>query len=195
MEPIDCFMLEETTLFRESLRRYGGDGCRGGGCHDALIVINPAVDKAGCEHGGSSADDFPHNDPRWPVQCEDCDYVFTDNDQWQHSFHRLYSGNGMTCTLRDAPVGSMYYADWMWHKGPDGHSLAVVLPPDRHVWLVDSQASNCTMPQDTEHRCWCRHGVPPMITVDKSGLTCAAGAGSIQTKTWHGFLRNGQLVS
>lgn len=33
-----------------------------------------------------------------------------------------------------------------------------------------------------------------MITVDKNGTTCAAGAGSISAGPYHGFLRNGQLV-
>jgi hypothetical protein len=33
------------------------------------------------------------------------------------------------------------------------------------------------------------------LTVDKNGDTCAAGAGSILTPAWHGFLRNGELVA
>jgi hypothetical protein len=39
-----------------------------------------------------------------------------------------------------------------------------------------------------------RHGTPPDVTVDKNGLTCNAGGGSIQVPGWHGFLRNGELV-
>jgi hypothetical protein len=57
------------------------------------------------------------------------------------------------------------------------------------------RASNCTMPNDMLHRCWVRHGNPPMITVDKNGPTCGAGAGSILSGNWHGFLRNGELVT
>jgi len=33
-----------------------------------------------------------------------------------------------------------------------------------------------------------------VFTVDKNGDACAAGAGSILTPTWHGFLQNGELV-
>ncbi len=107
--------------------------------------------------------------------------------------------------------------------GPDGHALVVRCPID-HDWLVDGRASNCTEacvncgrpyhahfdgnkdyttancehgyePRDGgAHRCWVRHGTPPNVTVDKNGLTCSAGAGSIQTPGWHGFLRNGELV-
>jgi hypothetical protein len=61
-------------------------------------------------------------------------------------------------------------------------------------WNIDSRASNCTLKNDRLHRCWIRHGVPPNITVDKAGKTCAAGAGSIQAGSYHGFLRNGQLT-
>ena len=51
-----------------------------------------------------------------------------------------------------------------------------------------------TGPYGLAHRCWCRHGEPPNITVDKNGPTCPAGAGSIQCNDWHGYLRNGELV-
>lgn len=46
------------------------------------------------------------------------------------------------------------------------------------------------------HFCWVRHGTPPheKVHVDKSGVTCGAGAGSIATGSWHGFLHNGELV-
>lgn len=103
---------------------------------------------------------------------------------------------GELMTLRDAPPGAMWDAWWYSEsfKGPDGMCLVVKCPPDGTEWLIDSRASNCTMPNDNEHNCWIRHGAPPNITVDKNGRSCAAGAGSIQTKTWHGFLRNGMLV-
>lgn len=44
------------------------------------------------------------------------------------------------------------------------------------------------------HKCWVREGVPPRLTVGKNGVTCGAGAGSILTPKWHGFLRDGKLV-
>lgn len=86
-----------------------------------------------------------------------------------------------------------YVPEWC---GPDGRALAVVCP-DGHHWHVDSQASNCTKPEDKVHRCWVRHGKPEdgTLHVDKNGNTCAAGAGSILTPTWHGFLHNGHLIT
>jgi hypothetical protein len=80
------------------------------------------------------------------------------------------------------------------HEPPCRMHLVVVCP-DGHWWNIDSRASNCTMKEDKTHRCWVRHGDPPNITVDKDGATCNAGAGSIQTPGWHGFLRNGELVA
>lgn len=79
------------------------------------------------------------------------------------------------------------------HHFFSGPQLTVILP-DLQPWDIDSRASNCTMPDDFEHRCWIRHGEPPANTVDKNGLTCAAGGGSIQTGSWHGYLRDGLLV-
>lgn len=61
-------------------------------------------------------------------------------------------------------------------------------------WVIDSRANNCTRKDDRTHRCWIRHGVVPLVTVDKKGISCQAGAGSIQCGSYHGFLRNGVLV-
>lgn len=44
------------------------------------------------------------------------------------------------------------------------------------------------------HKCWVRHGTPPRVTVDKDGLTCGAGAGSIAVPGYHGHLQNGYLT-
>jgi hypothetical protein len=48
-----------------------------------------------------------------------------------------------------------------------------------------------------DHRCWVRHGyVRQQVHVDKNGVTCNAGAGSIVSPNgWHGFLHNGHLTS
>jgi hypothetical protein len=100
---------------------------------------------------------------------------------------------GEFTTIEEAPVGAMWYADWMptaW-KGQDGHALFVKTPGGD--WGIDMRASNCTKPDDNVHKCWVRHGAPPDVTVDKNGLTCAAGAGSIVIGNYHGFLRNGYL--
>lgn len=81
--------------------------------------------------------------------------------------------------------------------GPDGLAIAC-RHVDGHSWHIDGRASNCTKPNDYEHRCWVRHGtVGEKLTVDKNGLTCAAGAGSFymgEKNEWHGFVRDGKLT-
>ena len=92
----------------------------------------------------------------------------------------------------------MMYDAWWLHDepnfcGPDGKAMHLVCP-DGSIWHIDGRASNCTDPHEWTHRCWVRHGEAPQLTVDKNGHTCQAGAGSIQTARWHGFLRGGELV-
>lgn len=99
------------------------------------------------------------------------------------------------------PAGAIWRAVWMpvnwcWENETEPH-LIVRCPNGDGVrdWDIDSRCSKCTLPDDKVHRCWVRHGDVPVLTVDKVGLTCAAGAGSIQLPLWHGFLRNGELVA
>ena len=95
------------------------------------------------------------------------------------------------------PVGACYAADPRYHtarQGEDGRYLMVKTPGG--LWPIDERASNCTVPDDNEHRCWIRHGRPEdgTLHVDKNGLTCAAGAGSIVCGNYHGFLHHGHLT-
>lgn len=78
----------------------------------------------------------------------------------------------------------------------DGRVLICRLP-DRHDWVIDSRANNCTLPLDDKHWCWVRQGRPEdgSLHITKQGRTCSAGAGSIATPGYHGFLRHGRLVS
>lgn len=102
---------------------------------------------------------------------------------------------------RDLPLGAMldhshlgpYYKA---RAGEDGRYLVCKVPGKGggHFWHIDGRASNCTRPDDDEHRCWVREGEVPNVTAGKQGNTCDAGAGSIQTDSWHGFLRDGYLV-
>lgn len=134
----------------------------------------------------------PHGDPRWPTRCS-CGYQFMPDDEWQVFTRTLYrrSDTGALTTVEDAPPGAMWHAFWIpWWGGPDGLSLMVKCPNGAE-WWIDGRASNCTMKDDDVHRCWVRHGTPPKITADKQGLTCQAGAGSIQAGNYHGFLRDG----
>lgn len=204
---VKCFFLEPTNRFARSLRRYSrGDNniCPVNCYHNASIPIESGVDGID-EHAKS--DSWSHDDSRWPKQCS-CGYVFTEQDVWQLFTATIYKrvDTGEEYTLRDAPDGAMWYADWILHgrlpddpnrcyMGPDGHSL-VVKVVGGHDWMVDGRASNCTMPDDDVHKCWCRYGDPRTgnITVDKSCNTCNAGGGSILTDKWHGFLRDGMFV-
>lgn len=106
---------------------------------------------------------------------------------------------------RELPVGALYALDRSHCKdlngyppaGFDGLAIGCVCIGGHH-WYIDSRASNCTMKEDRQHRCWVRHGtVGEKLTVDKDGLTCGAGAGSFfmgPNHEWHGFLRNGKLT-
>jgi len=104
---------------------------------------------------------------------------------------------------RDLPIGALYVIK---RRKPDPNAyppvgacdgLAIACKMYDYTWYIDGRASNCTKPADVKHRCWVRHGtVGELLTVDKNGLTCDAGAGSIymDDKRWHGYLRNGKLV-
>jgi hypothetical protein len=194
MEPIKCFMLNPTGIHYRYLRRYSCTGkstCIKGNYHDAMNLLDEITDS----EERTSGDLYPHDHALWPTKCEHCDYKFTEEDEWQlfHQEKMQRSDNQEFCMYRNAPAGAMWFADWMPWRGEDGHCLIVVTPDGFH-WDIDGRASNCSLPNDNEHKCWVRHGVPPIVTVDKNGKTCNAGGGSIGTPNWHGFLRNGYLV-
>ncbi len=187
---IKCFFLAPTKFESQYLRRYAGTfgDCSPNDYHNASVFIGQTLR----DPDGVIGDDHPHDDPLWPKTC-DCGYQFKDEDNWQLFRRDLYrrDDTGEIMTLHGAPVGAMWYADWYPFKGQDGHSLVVKTPGGE--WCIDNRASNCSKPDDDTHRCWVRHGSPPNITVDKNGDSCAAGAGSIAQKDYHGFLRNGYL--
>jgi hypothetical protein len=225
MTPIKVFYLERTNMVRQMLRRYhsGAGECghmNNYGYHNNVVVLsdvevpemppkeNPEWsgdrDYHPLETNTSIVDDdgkiggvIDANDPRWPTHCL-CGHKFDDSVGKQYFPQRLYRrvDTGELYTLRDAPVGAMWLTDYSGFAGPDGKCLHVRLP-GKHDWMVDSRASNCTKPDDKEHRCWVRHGDPKTgnVHVDKNGLTCDAGAGSIVVPGFHGFLHNGHIVS
>lgn len=99
--------------------------------------------------------------------------------------------------IADFGIGAMWRAVWMpksFRAWANQAEPPLIVRTPGGDWDIDSRASNCTLKSDLLHRCWVRHGAPPNITVDKNGLTCQAGAGSILCDGWHGFLRNGELV-
>jgi hypothetical protein len=228
-----CFFLEPILSARRSLRRftYSSDSgvakCSTAWGHDASVVIDEVAIGRRADGiwdflGTDSVEPFLA-DPRWPERCRHCGFVFGSVGEFQVFLEPMYrrTDTGELFTLRAAPPGAIWNADWLakydeW-RGPDGRSL-VCRCPDGHDWTIDSRASNCDSPCATcrapyhqhyktpaqvpclkfvdsrPHKCWIRHGEPPALTVDKAGVTCGAGAGSIQTPKWHGFLRGGFLV-
>ena len=200
---VPIFFIEPTGSARFSLRRYARreDHPCPNGYHNAQTYLHDGPDE-----DRVIGDSHPHDDPRWPTKCEHCDYEFEDADNWQlfsRAIYRRHDDHESQFTLYDAPVGAVWNAYWMadsrdegFFVGPDGRCLMVMLP-DRHEWCIDSRARNCTMPDDNTHKCWVRHGKPEdgSLHVDKNGHTCAAGAGSIGTDNYHGFLHHGHLTA
>lgn len=208
---VQTFWLERTEQVAVGLRRYArhGEGftCEGG-YHSALTYTGLEPADYGPD-GYLQTRPMVEDDARWPHTCAQlCGYKFTDDDNWQMWQEQVYrrTDTGELRVLHkgapapDAPAaepGATWDAWWLpdVYRGDDGICL-MVRCPDGHDWMVDSRASNCGLPNDNEHHCWVRHGDPRecRVTVDKNGRTCNAGAGSIGTPNWHGFLRAGQLV-
>lgn len=147
----------------------------------------------------------------WISACSECGERFDWSDDGPTDYHRSSSTRALWRRpdtgeehwgVDNFGPGAMWDAEWYTRKGPDGRCLVVILPNGHH-WTIDSQSSNCTRPGE-DHDCWCRHGEPPNLTVDKNPepgrSTCKAGGGSIASGThgepdyWHGFLRGGLLV-
>lgn len=204
MTPVPCFLVVPTDRMRLSLRRYrsGSDLSKCPGpqsYHDAKAPLGELKDRSDLEAISDEPGPlYPKTDPRWPTHCA-CGEAFVDADAWQVFTERIWAraDTGEENTLHAFGPGAMWDATWH-HDVPawcgfDGRAIIVKLP-NGHDWAIDGRASNCTLKDDTEHRCWIRHGEPPHLTVDKNGRTCAAGAGSIASDGWHGFLRNGMLV-
>lgn len=214
MSPVQCFLLEPTDYARRWLRRYAG-GKHGespppcpvlGYMHDGRISLARRVRVRLAKDGTYAIPPMrlpSHSDRRWPKVCA-CGYRFRACDTWQVFSQRMYrrSDTGAEVALTDAPPGAIWRAEWyedVW-PGPDGRSYVCETPGGN--WFIDGPASNCTRPDDWKlpagdpgrHHCWIRHGDPPHFTVDKNGRTCAAGAGSIQSGKYHGFLQNGVLT-
>lgn len=162
--------------------------------HHATVYFTPepeVLDERGAMANGVDWDSID-----WPTHCDMCDHEFTEAS-WKSSGTKRKWTRPDTGQIFDSPreagPGAMWDAHWMPSKGPDGLCLVVLLP-NGVDWMVDGRANNCTRPDDSEHQCWVRHGEPPNITVDKNGNTCQAGAGSIASGTYHGFLRDGTFT-
>ncbi len=206
---VQCYWMDRTERVKRYLRRYVNNGSKcekGYGYHNGETFIEEADviwyvfdnDKERTEYVSSPrVADWSKDDSRWPTKCNFCDYLFTPEDTYQVRDELIYvrPDTGERFTEEEAPPGAMWNAWWSQFKGPDGLSLYVKLP-NGHQWNIDGPANNCTMPNDhrqLNHHCWVREGTPPLLTVGKNGVTCGAGAGSILSGNYHGFLRNGVL--
>lgn len=199
MSNVKCFLIHPTSDTFQYLRRYsfGACHCNNGNYHNAMVAIEDGkVDKDGIIR--------LHNDQilkekykdQWPKHCE-CGYEFKTDDESQIFKAQKYTDEaGNLYTLENAPVGAMWFATWYEEIpmlcGTDGKAIIVKTPAGD--WHIDGKASKCGSPDDHVHKCWCRHGEAPNLTVDKNGVTCTAGAGSIQIHEYHGFLTNGELT-
>lgn len=192
---------------RAHLRIYWGGDCPNcgdqgsAGYHNAMVLLGDTERQDDWSFMGEPRDHA--GDPRWPTKCDHCGKEAPATATRQVFRDRVY--DTPTGTLEP---GCLYWADWfrehdddgagvsgscVLHDKCDGRHLMAILPNGRQ-WDIDGRASNCTMREDRLHRCWVRHGEPPNVTVDKDGLTCAAGAGSIQAGDYHGHLRDGSFT-
>ena len=167
-------------------------GKGGVGYHNAQLPLRTSTDLKDRTFAGAPKD-YP--DSAWPTKCDYCPATVPHGAERQVFYSRLYN------TASGSPEpGDLFWERWThdsglgwceWSNCAGPHLIAILPNGDR--WNVDGRASNCTMKQDKTHRCWVRHGEPPNVHVDKNGLTCAAGAGSIVVPGWHGFLHNGEF--
>jgi hypothetical protein len=180
-----CFFMERTDSAAEYLRRYAPESkCPlPFGYHNASVYIGSGPFYSKYESEGAIDNDFPHEDPNWPTNCE-CGYEFKDGDVWQHGLDRQYrrSDTGQVIPLRAAPPGAMWDARWWNKKAADGRYLIVKLPTG-YDWHMDGPSSD-------DGKGWKREGTPPNITASPS---IWANKGSGPPREWHGHLRGGQL--
>ena len=187
-----------------TFRTYWGDdcsNCNGNGTkgyHNAHLPLAKTDDLTDRSIGGNIED---YSIDRWPTHCDNCDAVALELP-YNEQLHRQIFRKDIYNTDSGVPEpGDLFYktnlrGDEGWcyiHDNCDGKHLHVITP-NGIEWNIDSRASNCTKPNDKIHRCWVREGTVPNITVGKGGDTCAAGAGSIITGDYHGFLREGKFT-
>lgn len=206
--------LSPTSLFERGLRRYSEERCPtadGGhrqlgvfGYHNAYVYIDNVDLPDPMEGYGDTPSVSDRSDPRWPVKCDYCDYVFKEPDTWQNWRSRLYTasdGRMFPINNHDAPdptppvspsesersphagrlpIGAMYTAPWYDMLGKNNRDQPgwplVVITPGHHPWLVDGDSSNGNG--------WTRTGQ----------LECLTCSPSILTPSYHGHLQNGQLT-
>lgn len=182
----------------------------GGGPSDHADTAWPGT----CDHCGKAAP--PQTVTRKCCDHPECDRVVPVVTRCIHhrNLYEVQDGAGARKVRDEFEPGDLYYATWYECKpvpggcihgwsNCDGKHLICILPSAHlHPWDIDGRASNCTMKDDTTHRCWVRAGRPELgeqVHVSKgpighiSTTTCHAGAGSIDADGWHGFLHVGKI--
>jgi hypothetical protein len=183
------------------------------GCHNAQIKLGESDDLEKHDQWGKP-EDYP--DDRWPTKCDHCPAIIPAGGPYKGEtrkpelvqVHRQVFTQRRYSTPSGSPEpGDVFWAKWHHWKGDDGkeqciwwdncdgkHLIAIL--PNGTQWDIMSRASNCALKDDKVHRCWILHGSPEAgnLHVDKNGLTCAAGAGSIAVEGYHGFLQNGHFT-
>lgn len=183
MSSIPCIFLEPSEFAEVTLRRYSSESCSGHWSYHNASALIGTVPYPHSDYDGEGHPNHPHDDPRWPAKCMQCEYVFKDEDVWQHNTLRLYQRTdhvALKTALGSAPVGSMWYADWYPWKGPDGHCLIVKTPAGD--WIVDAPSYVDGQQTGTP---WTRTGTPPFVTASPSIHFPGK---------YHGWLQNGVLV-
>ena len=203
--PLRCRLIEQNGT-KAWLRVYWHDPepCPGLGYYNAQLPLIETDVNDDWKLGGR-VEDYPEE--RWPTQCAHCgatvpegrlDRELPSKERVHRQIHRKRRWN----TASGVPEpGDMFWADYFhgedggcfqWSNCVGPHLLVIL--PNGDQWDIDSRATNCTMKDKRTHCCWVRTGEPPNISVSKAGHTCAAGAGSISSGGYHGFLRNGILT-
>jgi len=193
-------------MVRHFLRRHF-DNPRAGHYCEARFPIGDHPEDRESSGAHRYVEPPPLTDERWPTKCDKCGVEFEPSAHAHVLTTELYRRHdtGQLLTLNEAPPGAMWYGHYYDYRGPRAENgedvkrdTLIVRCPDGWDWTIDGRASNCTMVNDQAHRCWVRHGDPSrgeLVTVDKNGLTCGAGAGSIMTldQKYHGFLVNSEF--
>jgi hypothetical protein len=186
------------------LRTYWGEGCPGSGYHNAMgrvLEQIPETDRETRDALGRRWFGQEIQAGDWPTHCAYCGERAPETANRQVFPSLVYRApDGETIYGRAFQRGDLYPSPcWRtqavgaceWDNCNGTHWTLIL--PNGHSWDMSSRASNCTMPQDRQHRCWVLHGDPPH-SADKAGHTCAAGAGSIQSGDFHGFYRDGEIA-
>lgn len=187
---ITCFLLYPTALTQLSYRRFtftADAHCAQNTGHNARAILGTTQNTSRLPGASYIPNQEQHQDPRWPVVCDHCDYEFLVTDQWQINSHRVYrrSDDAALTTLYDAPLGAMWNADWYPKRGPDGHYLIVRTPGGD--WEVDGPSRGSDGKPGPG---WTRTGTPPNVTARPSIGLNAPGASNF----YHAFLTDGILV-